>query len=131
MSDQPPAPPNAREHRLTGVLYMLDLIGVLTLGATTLVALIVNYVKRGALGHDLYRHHFDWQIRSSWWFLGCVVAVVALIAVSEKGELPAAGIAAGVLWLGGALWYIYRTLRGFMWLTWSERVQPRRSKRAQ
>jgi uncharacterized membrane protein len=94
---------------ITIVAYVLHLVGAIT-GVLSLVALVINYVKRGEDGPEMDSHH-SWMIRSFWWaLLWCVVVAVSYLLV--------VGIFFG--WMGFAIvwvWYVYRHLRGLMCLT--------------
>lgn len=110
------------KHRLTTLTYLLHLLGLLTFGGTTVVALIVNYAKRASVARTFYAAHFAWQIRSGSWFLGLTALCGALMVVGDTQRLPLMAIAGALLWLLTCLWYIYRLLKGYMWLTSNEEV---------
>ena len=52
---------------LTHVLYALYAAYWLTGGLTVLIAIIINYLKRGDVAGTPYEAHFEWQIRTFWW----------------------------------------------------------------
>ena len=97
-----PAVP-ANEKQLAMLVYGLQALS-LFLGITSIVGLIVNYVKRGDLTSDVAKTHFSWQIRTFWWSL--VWALVGLV-------LLYVGIGLLVL-LALGIWYIYRIVFGFI-----------------
>lgn len=79
-----------------------------SLGALSILPLIVNYLKRGdAAGTFVYSHH-SWQIRSFWWYL-VWVAVGAVLWVTLIG-IPLAILVWGVVWI----WKAYRLIKGFI-----------------
>ena len=53
-------------HLLTHVLYGLHTLSWFSAGAFSVIAMIVNAVKRPDLPDDFYRSHFRWQARSFW-----------------------------------------------------------------
>ncbi len=110
------------KHRLTTLTYLLHLLGLLSFGGTTVVALIVNYGKRASVARTFYATHFAWQIRSGCWFLGLTAVFGGLMFIGDAQRLPLMVIAGALLWLIACLWYIYRLLKGYMWLTSNEEV---------
>lgn len=111
--------------RLTHVLYALHALG-LALGAfgaatvvgsflfgwPSIVAVIVNYVKRGDVRGTWLESHFRWQIRT-FWFALLWTALVGLVSLPLTVVLVGfATWAAGLFALG--LWAIYRIARGWM-----------------
>ncbi len=93
----------ASNRRVTVVIYALYAASFLV-GFTSIVAIIMNYIKRGDVAGTFLESHFRWQIRTFWYtllwgFLGLITAV--------------AGI--GFLIMGGAtVWFIYRIARGWL-----------------
>jgi uncharacterized membrane protein len=82
--------------------YVLHLIGAVA-GITSIIGLILNYVKRGTSGEVLDSHH-TWMIRSFWWAI--LWAVIGLITF-----FIGIGIAIlSIVWI----WYIYRHVRGLI-----------------
>ncbi len=107
-----PARPSQSDLRLlTHVLYGLHTLSWFSGGIFSVIAMIINYVKRPDLPDDFYRSHFRWQARSFWFTLLWLVL---------SGPLWLAfwfpGVAA---WFLISLWYLYRFIRG--WLAFSDR----------
>ena len=111
--------------RLTHILYALHALG-LAIGAfgaasvlgsflfgwPSIIAVIVNYVKRDAVRGTWLESHFRWQIRTFWLALGWAV-LVALVS------LPLAVVLIGIgTWVAGlfvlGVWAIYRIARGWL-----------------
>jgi uncharacterized membrane protein len=109
----------------THVIYALHAVGV-SLGVATsafivtgflfglpsLVAVILNYVKRGDVRGTFLESHFRWQIRTFWFALLWIVLASLL-------SLPLMLILVGflTLWLAAVvigLWVLYRVVRGWM-----------------
>jgi uncharacterized membrane protein len=97
--ERPSAEP---ERTLVLVAYVLHLIGAVA-GVTSLIGLIVNYVKRNGYD-DCFATHHAWMIRSFWWaILWCVVGLVTTIVLIGWAILL-------VVWV----WYVYRHVRGLI-----------------
>ncbi|MDF0604226.1 hypothetical protein HZU77_000970 [Neisseriaceae bacterium TC5R-5] len=93
-----------RLNNLTLVVYILQALGLFTGGLGSLVAVIINHVKRDDTRGTLYESHFIWQIRTFWWTL-LGMALGALLMVAFVGF-----IIMGAIWV----WYVYRVVRGFL-----------------
>jgi len=111
--------------RLTHFLYALhalglaigafgaaSVVGSFVFGWPSIIAVIVNYVKRGDVRGTWLETHFRWQIRTFWFALLWAV-FVGLVS------LPLAVIVVGIgTWIAGlfllGVWAIYRIARGWM-----------------
>ncbi|KVP55269.1 DUF4870 family protein [Burkholderia ubonensis] len=116
----PSVPGSAESERLNGlrtlthVLYGLYAVHWLTGGVTGLVAIIINYVKRGDTAGTPYADHFEWQIRTFWRALIAYVIGFALLFV---------GI--GFLVLGAVwIWTLYRIIKGWLYLNDNKALDP-------
>jgi len=95
---------------LTGILGAATVVGAFLTGWPSLVAVILNYVKRGAVRGTWLESHFRWQIRTFWFGLLWVVLCLAFVLVTL-------GIGILIAWLplvAVGLWFIYRILRGWL-----------------
>jgi uncharacterized membrane protein len=111
--------------RLTHLLYGLHALGLAlgAFGAATLlgsflfgwpsiIAVVLNYVKRSDVRGTWLESHFRWQIRT-FWFAAAWAVLVALISAPLALVLVGfATWAAGLVLLG--LWAVYRIARGWM-----------------
>ena len=95
---------------LTGILGAATVVGAFLTGWPSIIAVILNYVKRSEARGTWLESHFRWQIRTFWfgvlWIALCVLFVVATL-----------GIGILIAWLPIALvsvWFIYRIVRGWM-----------------
>jgi uncharacterized membrane protein len=96
---------------LTHILYGLHLASWFSLGLFSVVAMIINYVKRPDLPDAFYLSHFRWQSRSFWY---------TLLALMLTAPLWALFVFPGwVAWSIIGLWYLYRFVRG--WWAFAER----------
>jgi uncharacterized membrane protein len=95
---------------LTGIVTAATVVGAFLTGWPSLLAVILNYVKRSEARGSWLESHFRWQIRTFWfgllWVTLCLLFVVATL-----------GIGLLIAWLPLAvvgLWFIYRILRGWL-----------------
>jgi uncharacterized membrane protein len=116
----PPAAPSQGMVTLTHVIYGLHAFSALSaIGASafivtafltgwpSIIAVILNYVKRGDARGTFLDSHFGWQIRTFWWSLLWVV--IAIVLIFTVIGIPFAWV---MLVLVG-LWVLYRILRGW------------------
>ena len=99
-----------------GAFGAASVIGSFLFGWPSIIAVIINYVKRSAVRGSWLESHFAWQIRTFWFALAWAL-LVALISVPLMPVIVGFGTwAVGMALLG--LWAIYRIARG--WLRLSE-----------
>ncbi|THF59380.1 DUF4870 family protein [Pseudothauera rhizosphaerae] len=89
---------------ITTIIYALYAASLI-IGITWLVAIIMNYVKRGDVAGTWLESHFRWQIRTFWF--GLLWGVLGAIT------LPLWGLGAIVL-IANLVWFIYRIVKGFL-----------------
>jgi uncharacterized membrane protein len=111
--------------RTTHVVYALHAIG-LALGAfgaatvvgsflfgwPSIIAVIVNYVKRGDARGTWLESHFDWQIRTFWYSLLWALLIALVSAVLAIVIIGFATWVVGLFVLG--IWAVYRIARGWL-----------------
>jgi uncharacterized membrane protein len=95
---------------LTGILGVATVFGAFLTGWPSIIAVILNYVKRSDVRGTWLESHFRWQIRTFWfgllWVALCGLFIVATL-----------GIGILLAWLPlvvVSLWFIYRIARGWM-----------------
>jgi uncharacterized membrane protein len=99
---------------LTHVMYALHTASWFSLGVFSVIALILNYVKRPDLPDDFFRSHFRWQARSFWFTLLWLVLASPLWLLVIPGWIAFTVI---------GFWYLYRFIRG--WWSFAEgRAMP-------
>jgi uncharacterized membrane protein len=93
-----------------GILSAATVVGAFLFGWPSIVAVILNYVKRSQARGTWLESHFRWQIRTFWfgalWVVLCGLFVVFTL-----------GLGLFVVWMPlgiVALWFIYRVVRGWM-----------------
>ncbi len=95
-----------------GAFGAASVLGSFLFGWPSIIAVIINYVKRGDVRGTWLESHFDWQIRTFWFALAWAV-IVGLISLPLAVVLVGfATWALGLFVLG--LWAIYRIARGWM-----------------
>ena len=94
-----------------GVLTSTSIIGNFIFGIPSIVAVVMNYVKRSQVRGTYLESHFIWQIRTFWW------ALFWAILVGGISFVLAFVLIGFVTWIVGALllgiWVIYRVARGW------------------
>ena len=95
---------------LSGILGAATIIGAFLTGWPSIIAVILNYVKRGDARGTWLDSHFRWQIRTFWfgvlWVGLCLLFIVMTL-----------GIGILIAWLPlviVTIWFIYRILRGWI-----------------
>jgi uncharacterized membrane protein len=95
---------------LTGILGAATVIGAFLIGWPSIIAVIMNYIKRSEANGTWLESHFRWQIRTFWygafWAALCGIFVVLTLGIG----LFVVWLPLGIL----ALWFIYRVVRGWM-----------------
>ena len=95
---------------LTGILGAATVIGAFLIGWPSIIAVILNYLKRGDARGTWLESHFRWQIRTFWYGLLWVGLCGVLVVLTL-------GLGLLVVWLPLALvtvWFVYRIVRGWV-----------------
>ena len=96
-----------------GITTFHTIVGSFVGGLPSIVAVIMNYVRRSATRGTYLESHFRWQIRTFWyallWAVVCVMVAITIIGI------PIALIGFAAL----AIWIVYRVARG--WLALKDR----------
>ena len=96
---------------ITGILGAATVIGAFLTGWPSIIAVIMNYVKRSSVRGTWLESHFRWQIRTFWFgLLWFVLSLIVILATLGLGL---------VTWVPLGLWIIYRVARG--WLALNDR----------
>lgn len=98
---------------VTGLMTPAFIVTAFITGWPSLIAVALNYLKRGEARGTFLESHFRWQIRT-FWFALLWVLVALLLAFTLIGIPFAFALAAGA-----GLWVLYRVVRG--WLNLNER----------
>ena len=97
-----------------GLLSSAFVITAFVFGLPSIIAVIMNYVKRGEVKGTWLESHFRWQIRTFW------IAAIALLCIALVFG-PLSIILIGIPFqIGGfiitGIWVAYRVVRGWMTL---------------
>ena len=98
-----------------GVATSAFIVTSFLFGLPSIVAVILNYVKRGDVRGTFLESHFRWQIRTFWYAL-------LWVAVASLLSLPLMLVLVGfvTLWLAAVIigcWVLYRVIKGWMRLS--------------
>ena len=105
---------------LTGLLSPAMIVTAFLTGWPSIIAVILNYVKRSEVRGTWLDSHYSWQIRTVWYALlwlaigGVLFATAVLIPVAL------------VLWFATGIWVLYRIIRGWLALA-STKEMPYRA----
>jgi uncharacterized membrane protein len=93
---------------LTGLLSSALIVTAFLTGWPSIIAVIINYIKRSDVRGSYLDSHFSWQIRTFWfallWLLVGGVAFITLLGIPV----------AIAIWLATGIWVLYRIARGWM-----------------
>lgn len=101
---------------LTGLLSPALVITAFLTGWPSIIAVIINYVKRSEVRATWLESHFSWQLRTFWFALLWLMAG-GLLFVTLVGIPVAIG-----LWLLTGIWVLYRIIRGWLALLSQKQV---------
>jgi len=107
--------------RLTHVIYALHALSVVMgfigsafiitaflTGWPSIIAVIINYIKRGDVYGTYLDSHFGWQIRTFWYaLLWMTIAVILFMTVIGI-------VLAYIIAVGAGIWILYRIIRGWI-----------------
>lgn len=96
---------------LTWAIYGLYAASFL-IGITWLVAIILNYVKRGDVAGTYLESHFNWQIRTFW--ISLIVGLIGMVLMLV--------LIGWFVLLADAVWVIYRLVMGALKLSESKPI---------
>lgn len=95
---------------LTGILGAATIVGAFLTGWPSIIAVLLNYIKRSDVRGTWLESHFRWQIRTFWFgalWVGLCLGFVVLTL----------GIGIIVAWIPLAfvtIWFVYRVARGWL-----------------
>ncbi|HJY76331.1 MAG TPA: hypothetical protein VKE95_06840 [Burkholderiales bacterium] len=93
---------------LTGLVSAAFVVTAFLTGWPSIIAVIINYVKRSDVRGTWLDSHFSWQIRT-FWFALLWVLVAAVLFVTVIG-IPFAW----AIWVITGIWVLYRIIRGWL-----------------
>ncbi len=95
---------------ITGIIGVATVVGAFLTGWPSIIAVILNYVKRSEARGTWLESHFRWQIRTFWFGLLWVSLCFFFVVVTL-------GIGLLIAWLPFSfvgVWFIYRIVRGWL-----------------
>jgi uncharacterized membrane protein len=93
-----------------GILGTATVVGAFLLGWPSIIAVILNYVKRSEARGTWLDSHFSWQIRTFWYGALWVGLCLAFVVITLGLGLLIAWLPLGLV----AIWFIYRIARGWL-----------------
>ena len=91
-----------------GITSAATVAGGFVFGLPSLIAVFINYLKRGDVKGTWLESHFRWQIRT-FWFTALWLVVYGLLIITLIG-IPIAWVLIALL----GLWVAYRVIRGWV-----------------
>jgi uncharacterized membrane protein len=92
---------------VAGIVTPAFIVTAFLLGWPSIIAVILNYVKRSEAQGTFLQSHFQWQIRTFWFAaLWCVVGLVFWVTLVG---IPIAF----AFWIVTGVWVAYRVIRGW------------------
>jgi uncharacterized membrane protein len=95
-----------------GAFGTASVVGTFLFGWPSIIAVIINYVKRPDARGTWLESHFTWQIRTFWFAMlwaSLVIIIGAILAIVLIGF---------AIWIFGlfalGIWAVYRIVRGWM-----------------
>ena len=93
---------------LIGITSAATIIGAFIFGVPSIIAIVINYLKREEARGTYLESHFRWQIRTFWfavvWCLIGTMLVVTFVGIPL----------ALAIFFGTGIWVIYRIARGWL-----------------
>lgn len=93
---------------LTGLLSPMLIVTAFLTGWPSILAVVLNYIKRGEVRGTYLESHFRWQIRTFWFAL--LWTGIAWLLVFTLIGIPLAIVLVSV----AGLWVLYRVARGWL-----------------
>src|SRR5580765_1097147 len=95
---------------LTGIVGAATVVGAFLTGWPSIIAVILNYVKRSEVRGTWLQSHFRWQIRTFWFGLLWVALCVCFVIFTFGLGLLIAWLPLTIV----GIWFVYRVIRGWM-----------------
>ena len=93
---------------IVGIVTSAFIVTMFLLGWPSIIAVILNYIKRSEARGTFLDSHFRWQIRTFWFAaLWCSIGLALFLT------LVGIPIAFG-LWVAAGIWVAYRVIRGWI-----------------
>ena len=97
---------------LTGIFTSASIVGRFLFGLPSIIAVIMNYARRGEARGTWLASHFNWQIHTFWFALLWIVLTLLIGAPLTLIVIGAFFVIAGFSLVG--IWVAYRVARGWL-----------------
>jgi uncharacterized membrane protein len=97
---------------LIGILGAHTIVGSFVFGLPSIVAIVMNYVRRSEVRGSYLESHFRWQRRTFWFALAWIVGIGLLSAPLMPVLVGFLTFGLGVAAIG--VWVVYRVVRGWL-----------------
>ena len=93
---------------ITGISSVAFIVTAFLSGWPSIIAVIINYVKRSEARGTFLDSHFGWQIRTFWWALlwFCIGGLLIFTVIGAVIGVP--------MMVVTGLWVLYRITRGWL-----------------
>ena len=93
---------------LIGITTAATIVGAFVFGVPSIIAVVINYLKREEARGTYLESHFRWQIRTFWFaVLWCLIGTFLIFTFI--------GIPLGIaIFFATGIWVIYRIVRGWL-----------------
>jgi uncharacterized membrane protein len=98
---------------ITGIIGTATIVGAFLTGWPSIIAVILNYIKRSEVRGTWLESHFRWQIRTFWFGLLWIALCLGFIVATFGIGILIAWIPIGLV----GLWFVYRIIRGWVALS--------------
>jgi uncharacterized membrane protein len=99
----------AQDRTFMHILYGMHTVAWASMGSLAVIALIINYIRRGDEPDATYRAHHSYMISTFWWTVLWLVVTSPLWLLFGLPGMAAYGII--------GLWYLYRCIKGWVRFT--------------
>jgi uncharacterized membrane protein len=103
-----------------GVLGAATVVGSFVMGIPSIIAVIMNYARRGEARGTWLESHFSWQLRTFWWAAALVIALFLLSLPLFFVLIGFVTFPFGMVVIGA--WIIYRVVKGWLRLRDSQPI---------
>jgi uncharacterized membrane protein len=93
---------------LIGIATAATIIGAFVFGVPSIIAVVINYLRRGETRGTFLESHFRWQIRTFWFAL--LWSLIAGFLFATFIGIPLAMM----VFIAAGVWVIYRIARGWL-----------------
>ena len=97
---------------LIGIASFRTIVGSFVFGLPSIVAIIMNYLRRSEARGTYLESHFRWQRRTFWFALGWIVVIALLSAPLLLLLVGFITFPVGIAVAGA--WVVYRVARGWL-----------------